>query len=132
MPGDEKQLNLNNELAKERTRLANDRTLMAWVRTSLALIGFGFALAQGYEYLESEYLERTGRLIDAMHTPFYVGIAFMALGMLGCLAGATQYRRVLRRIKSDAFEYTGTWPLPLVFAVLMLAIGIFGLIALLI
>ncbi len=36
---------LSNELAKERSRQASDRTLMAWVRTSLSLIGFGFAIA---------------------------------------------------------------------------------------
>lgn len=41
----EKQLyNLNNELAKERTRATADRTLMAWTRTSFSLIGFGFGI----------------------------------------------------------------------------------------
>jgi len=36
--------NLNNELAKERSRAAAERTMMAWIRTSLSLISFGFGL----------------------------------------------------------------------------------------
>ena len=43
--------NLNNELAKMRTRDAADRTLMAWTRTAISLIGFGFAIAQAFENL---------------------------------------------------------------------------------
>jgi len=33
------------ELAVMRTRLAADRTLMAWIRTSFAMITFGFGIA---------------------------------------------------------------------------------------
>ena len=33
-----------NELARERNRAAADRTLMAWIRTSIAMIGFGFGV----------------------------------------------------------------------------------------
>ena len=47
-----------NQLAKERTREASDRTLMAWIRTSISLIGFGFAIAKTYEYVETDYMEK--------------------------------------------------------------------------
>lgn len=132
MRQNEKKINLTNELAKERNREAADRTLMAWVRTALALIGFGFAIAQGYEYLESNYLEKTGKVIDTLHTPFYFGISFMALGLLGTLAGIIQYRQILKQIKKDVFEYTEPWPLAMIIAVLLLIIGFFGVIAVLI
>ena len=35
---------LANELARERNREAADRTLLAWIRTSLAMISFGFGI----------------------------------------------------------------------------------------
>ena len=38
--------NIATELAKERNRAAADRTLNSWIRTSLALIGFGFGLSK--------------------------------------------------------------------------------------
>jgi putative membrane protein len=34
-----------------RTRLSVERTLMSWVRTSVALIGFGFTIVQFFERL---------------------------------------------------------------------------------
>ncbi|RZK97325.1 MAG: DUF202 domain-containing protein, partial [Hymenobacter sp.] len=34
-------LSLSDQLALQRTRLANERTLLTYVRTSLALLGFG-------------------------------------------------------------------------------------------
>ena len=39
-------LSLSDQLALQRTRLANERTLLTYVRTSLALLGFGLTLLQ--------------------------------------------------------------------------------------
>ena len=36
-----------------RTRLAVERTLMAWVRTAVSLIGFGFAIVQFFDRMDS-------------------------------------------------------------------------------
>ena len=121
--------NLTNELAKERNREASDRTLMAWIRTSISLIGFGFAIAKSYDYIETDYVEKTGKALDALHTPTIFGASFIALGMLGLLAGVFQYRRILNRIGSDQFSYTETWPLPKLMAIVLLLIGVFGFIA---
>jgi putative membrane protein len=121
--------NLTNELAKERNREAADRTLMAWIRTSISLIGFGFAIAKSYEYIETDYVEKTGKALDALHTPTIFGASFIVLGMLGLLAGVIQYRRILSRIGSDRFTYTEPWPLPKLLAIALLFIGVFGFIA---
>lgn len=122
---------LTNELAKERNREASDRTLMAWIRTSISLIGFGFAIAKTYEYIEADYMEETGRALDALHTPVIFGISFIVLGMLGIFAGVIQYGRILNRIHSDQFTYIEPRPLPKIMAILLLVIGVFGLIAIL-
>jgi len=122
---------LTNELAKERNREAADRTLMAWIRTSISLIGFGFAIAKTYEYIEADYMEETGRVLDALHTPVIFGISFIVLGMVGIFAGVIQYGRILNRIHSDQFTYIEPRPLPKIMAILLLVIGVFGLFAIL-
>ncbi|MEN8692150.1 MAG: DUF202 domain-containing protein [Desulfobacterales bacterium] len=122
---------LTNELAKERNREASDRTLMAWIRTSISLFGFGFAIAKSYEYIEADYMEETGRALDALHTPVIFGISFIVLGMLGIFTGVIQYGRILKRINSDQFTYIEPRPLPKIMAILLLVIGVFGLIAIL-
>ncbi|MFZ0240938.1 MAG: DUF202 domain-containing protein [Desulfobacterales bacterium] len=120
---------LTNELAKERNREAVDRTLMAWIRTAISLIGFGFAIAQSYQFLESDYVQKTGRVLDSLHTPFIFGISFMVLGILGMIAGVIQYNRILDRIQSDRFIYIRPWALPKIMAILLVIIGVFGILA---
>lgn len=132
MSQNEKKINLTNELAKERNREAADRTLMAWTRTAISLIGIGFAIAQAYEYFESDYVEKTGRVLDALRTPLIFGGSFIVLGMLGLVAGVIQYGRVVDRITSDSFTYTGYSRSPQIMAIILLIIGLFGFIAILI
>jgi uncharacterized membrane protein YidH (DUF202 family) len=39
-------VDLNTELAFQRTRQAADRTLMAWMRSSISMISFGFSIGK--------------------------------------------------------------------------------------
>ena len=75
-------------------------------------------------------MEKSGRMLDPAHTPFYFGAGFMLLGMLGILGGVIQYHRNLKRIKDDLYVYTEPWPLPEILAVMLLAIAMFGFIML--
>jgi putative membrane protein len=131
MPADEKETktNLANELAKERNRAAYDRTLMAWIRTAISLIGFGFAIAKSYEYIQTEEMETTGRFIDQIHAPLWFGMSFIVLGMICILGGVLQYRVVVKRIQSDRFTYNEPRPLAKIIALILLIIGVFALIA---
>jgi putative membrane protein len=119
-----------NELAKERSRQASDRTLMAWVRTSLSLIGFGFAIASFRDIL----LE--GGLIRNPHKGFngalVFGLSFISLGILGLLAATAQHWRILQHLKRDDFNYTGFQPLAFIMAILLMLIGLFAFIAVLV
>ena len=129
MNQESRKLKTTNELAMERNLLAGDRTLMAWLRTSLALIGFGFAIAQGYEYLDSGYLNQSGENIDTMRTPFYFGMSFMLLGLLGTMAGIVQYLQIIRELRVVDPTFTQPWPFALVVAVLLLIIGAVAILA---
>lgn len=122
-------LNVANELAKERTREAADRTLNAWIRTSVSLIGFGFAIAKCYEYVETGYQGWTGKILDPLHTPLFLGGAFIILGLLGTSAAVVQYGRILDRIRSGRFTYMEPRRLPQIMAISVLLMGLFGLVA---
>ena len=131
MSADEKEMktNLANELAKERNRAAYDRTLMAWIRTAISLIGFGFAIAKSYEYIQKEEMETTGRFIDQIHAPLWFGMSFIVLGMVCILGGVLQHRGVMKQIQSDRFTYNEPRPLAKIIALILLIIGVFALIA---
>jgi len=132
MPADENEVkaNLTNELAKERNRAAYDRTLMAWIRTAISLIGFGFAIAKTYEYIQMDEMEKAGRFIDQIHAPLWFGMSFIVLGMLCILGGVIQYVKVVKQLQSGQFTYGEPRPLAKIVALILLIIGIFALITL--
>jgi len=66
-----------------------------------------------------------------MHTPFFFGVSFMVLGLLGALAGVIQYSRILDRIGNDAFTYARNWSAAKIAAICLLIIGLLGLVAIL-
>jgi putative membrane protein len=130
MPADEKdvKVNLTNELAKERNRAAYDRTLMAWIRTAISLIGFGFAIAKSYEYIQMDEMEKTGRFIDQIHAPLWFGMSFILLGMLCILGGVIQHVKVVKQIQTGTFSFGEPRPLAKIVALILLVIGVFALI----
>ncbi len=83
-----------------RTRLSLERTLMSWVRTSVALIGFGFTIVQFFEHLHSEVVAPALR----PQAPRYLGLALIAAGVIALLVSVWQYRAVVRYLLSKEFE----------------------------
>jgi putative membrane protein len=84
-----------------RTRLSLERTLMSWVRTSVALIGFGFTIVQFFEHLHAIAGTAAGLRPQA---PRYLGLALIAAGVLALLISTWQYRSVVRYLLSKEFE----------------------------
>mgnify|MGYP003576489960 CR=1 FL=1 len=115
-----------------RTRLSIERTLMAWVRTSVALIGFGFTIVQFFERVASmDGVEAARRPM----APRYLGLALISAGVIGLAVTIWQYRGLVRYLWSDdykgiagAVEHRLQSPLIAVAAVI-LAIGLFAFFA---
>jgi len=85
--------NASTHFAWLRTRLSVERTLMSSVRTSIALIGFGFSIVT--------FLERLNRMPGVRaalepHAPRYLGLSLIAIGTLALCVSVWQYHRVLR------------------------------------
>jgi putative membrane protein len=94
--------NLNNELAKERTRAAADRTLMAWIRTALSLIGFGFGIPTIVRTIEST---RVAEHIDPHRFSTIVGLSFIGVGIFGMAAALKEHRDMMKRLLRDRYTY---------------------------
>jgi putative membrane protein len=62
-----------------RTRMSMERTLMSWVRTSTALIGFGFTI---FQFLHR--FNQTPGIKPAEHpwTPWVLGLALIGTGIV--------------------------------------------------
>ncbi len=94
--------NLNNELAKERTRAAADRTLMAWIRTSLSLIGFGFGIPTIVRTITTTQI---GHHINPHLFSNLVGLSFISIGIYAMFAALKEHRKLLKQIRSDHYTY---------------------------
>jgi putative membrane protein len=105
-----------NELARERNRAAADRTLLAWIRTSLALIGFGFGIDRIVNVLNASEHLSTG-LTAA------VGLSFMALGIYAVASATSAYRRELHMLAQSRYTYEARRPFALTVAIVLAIIG---------
>jgi putative membrane protein len=83
-----------------RTRLSIERTFMAWVRTSMALIGFGFTIVQFFEHLKLlEDVKPAARPV----APRQLGLALIGAGIVALAMFSLQYRSLIRYMWSKEF-----------------------------
>jgi putative membrane protein len=83
-----------------RTRLAVERTMMAYLRTSVALIGFGFAIVQFFQNLHHMPRESAPHFPDAA---WYLGLALVFCGIMAALIAIREYRWTIRYLWGESF-----------------------------
>jgi putative membrane protein len=120
---------VSDENAAKQVHEAIEKTLMGWIKTSLSLIGFGFALGEAF------HLVRTGgprNLVDTLREYLITSVAvgLIILGVLGLLGAIIQCRWSLKRLKQgSATTYEKPWRLSVLVAVLLMIIGLLALVA---
>ena len=83
------------DLGAVRTLMAANRTLMAWVRTSLAMLGFGFTI---YKILQ-EVQQAAGRTLPVDNTPRTAGIFLAVAATVAMVMGTVEYWWTLRQLR---------------------------------
>ena len=81
-----------------RLHQANERTMLAWIRTGIALMAFGFAIARFGVFLRQ--VASLGQVAVHLHGvgSAWVGAALVALGMVANLLATIRYAQIRRAI----------------------------------
>ena len=117
-------LSTSDQLSVERTRLSHDRTLMSNVRTSTALISFGFTI---YKFFAD--LQQRGEIQHA-HRPLGArnfSLLMMSIGVIYLGLASLSYMRHMKRMRAKYDVSIDRLPLALAGVISLL--GILGLLS---
>ncbi|BAU12496.1 hypothetical protein LEP3755_30250 [Leptolyngbya sp. NIES-3755] len=94
------------KIDRQREHQANERTFLAWLRTSIALIGFGFAIARFGLFIQQ--LQRTltpqEPPADTLLNSENLGISLVVFGIVIIAIAACRYNRVLGQIERGDYR----------------------------
>jgi putative membrane protein len=97
--------------------MAADRTLMAWIRTSMAMITFGFTIGRLGDALSSREVNLFGRTTDVAGVAYFLVI----VGTLALIVAAIQYRVDMRLVSPRAQRHPSV---PFIVAILLSVLGL--------
>ena len=81
-----------------RDHAANERTLLAWVRTGVALMAFGFAIARfGLFLREMAAIPNIANAPKSLGSGWF-GVAMVVLGLVTNMAATVRYLRIRRAL----------------------------------
>lgn len=117
----------NPKIDRQREHQANERTFLAWLRTSIALIGFGFAIARFglfFQQLQATLMQQPV-LVHPLFNSKNLGVTLVIFGILVIALAAWQYNRVFWQIERS--DYRPSRWLVAMMTVVVMTIGLFSL-----
>ncbi len=104
---------------------ANERTFLAWVRTSIAVMAFGFLVEKFDLFLELAAPSLAGRTLSMPGQKFgnAAGLALIVLGMAMVAIAAIRFLATAKAIDSDAQRPVPGSRIDLALAALLVLIG---------
>ena len=112
-------VDINTELAKERTHDAFERTLMAWVRTGLSLIGFGLGIIEVTNKTGGDTILRSSKL---------VGLLFILLGISSVIMAIKENKINHERLLNNDIKYNRRTSLGIKVGYVLICIGILAIV----
>ena len=90
-------------VAELRDYLAEERTFLAWIRTSIALMGFGFVVAHFGIFANEPHMTNHGSAIQPHELSLWFGTALIAIGVTVSLFSARRYMRLVGELNRGQF-----------------------------
>ncbi|MGA8274404.1 MAG: DUF202 domain-containing protein [Candidatus Sulfotelmatobacter sp.] len=94
----------NSNLARD--HLANERTFLAWVRTSVAIVVFGFAIGR-FAVAMRQLTAFQGHASKATGFSVWMGTAAILAGVVMVTSGLMRYRKTRAQLDAGKFEPAG-------------------------
>ncbi|ARV60404.1 hypothetical protein BZZ01_18790 [Nostocales cyanobacterium HT-58-2] len=96
------------KIDRQREHQANERTFLAWLRTSIALIGFGFAIARFGLFIRQLNFTLTQQQQEPSPHPFFtsenLGICLVVFGILTLVLAVWRYNQVFWQIEQGNYQ----------------------------
>jgi len=99
-------MTLPPKVDRQREHQANERTFLAWLRTSIALIGFGFAIARFGLFIRQLEVSITGRnsVPESFINSQELGIGLVILGVIVIALSVWRYNKVFWQIERGDYQ----------------------------
>lgn len=96
----------SGKVDRQREHQANERTFLAWLRTAIALIGFGFAIARFGLFLRQLETSLTGEntVPDSFINSQNLGIGLVIVGVIVIGLSVWRYNKVFRQIEQADYQ----------------------------
>jgi len=86
-----------------RVYFAAERTLLAWIRTGLALMGIGFAVARFGLFLRQLQASPSTQAAHTTGVSVWSGVSLVALGVIVTLSAAVRHVHIVHELSSGSW-----------------------------
>ena len=97
---------MTEDSSKATNHLANERTFLAWVRTSVAIVVFGFAIGR-FAIALRQLTAFQGHPAKTTGLSVWMGLISILAGVIMVIAGLARYRKTRALLEEGKFEPAG-------------------------